>query len=92
MQDYKYRFSVVIPIYNVEKYLEETIESVISQDIGFKENIQLILVNDGSPDSSEDICLRYRELYPENIVYVKQKMVASAGQEITEWNLSKANM
>lgn len=73
MQDYKYRFSVVIPIYNVEKYLEETIESVISQDIGFKENIQLILVNDGSPDSSEDICLRYRELYPENIVYVKQK-------------------
>ena len=38
----KYKISVVIPIYNVEKYLEKTIESVINQTIGFKDNIQLI--------------------------------------------------
>ncbi len=66
-------FSVVIPIYKVEEYLEETIESVINQTIGFKDNIELILVNDGSPDNSEEICLKYKELYPDNVIYIKQK-------------------
>lgn len=69
----KYKFSVIIPIYNVEDYIEETILSVINQSIGFKENIQLILVNDGSPDDSEKICLKYKEMYPNNIIYIKQK-------------------
>lgn len=69
----KYKFSVIIPIYNVEKYLEETIESVIHQTIGFTDNIQMILVNDGSPDDSESICLKYKELYPNNIIYIKQQ-------------------
>ena len=68
----EYIFSIVVPIYNVEKYLEETIESVINQTIGFIENIQLILVNDGSKDHSEEICLKYKEKYPENIVYIKK--------------------
>lgn len=69
----KYKFSVVIPVYNVEDYLEETILSVVDQTIGFKENIQMILVNDGSPDNSEEVCIKYRDLYPENIIYVSQK-------------------
>lgn len=69
----KYKFSVIIPVYNVEDYLEETILSVVDQTIGFKENIQIILVNDGSPDNSEEICIKYRDLYPENIIYVSQK-------------------
>lgn len=73
MTKYKYKFSVIIPIYNVEEYLEETILSVVNQTIGFENNIQLILVNDGSPDNSEEICLKYKKLYPDNIVYVKQK-------------------
>lgn len=69
----EFKFSVIIPIYNVEDYLEETIESVINQTIGFEKNIQLILVNDGSPDNSEDICLKYKNLYPDNVIYHKQK-------------------
>ena len=69
----KYKLSVIIPIYNVEKYLEETLKSVIEQTLGFENNIEMILVNDGSPDNSEEICLRYKEKYPENIVYIKQK-------------------
>ena len=69
---YKYKISVIIPIYNVEEYLEETIQSVIHQTIGF-ENIQMILVNDGSPDNSEEICLKYKNKYPDNVVYIKQK-------------------
>lgn len=73
MNNKKFKFSVIIPIYNVEEYLEETIESVVNQTIGFEENIQMVLVNDGSPDNSEVICLKYKDKYPNNIVYVKQK-------------------
>ncbi len=68
----KFKISTIIPIYNVEKYLEETILSIIKQSIGF-ENIQMILVNDGSPDNSEEICLKYKEKYPENIIYIKKE-------------------
>lgn len=72
MSDSRFTVSVVIPVYDVEAYLDEAIESVIGQTIGFERNIQLILVNDGSPDDSERICLHYRDLYPENVVYVRQ--------------------
>ena len=70
---YKFKFSIIMSIYNVEKYLKEAIDSIINQDIGFEENVQLILVNDGSPDNSEKICLKYKEKYPNNVVYVKKE-------------------
>ena len=68
--EYKYRISVIVPIYNVEKYLEEAIESVINQTMDFEKYIQLILINDGSQDSSEAICKEYQKKYPDNITYI----------------------
>ena len=65
-------FSVIIPIYNTERYLDESIGSIINQTIGIK-NIQLILVNDGSTDNCEKKCLEYQDLYQENIIYIKIK-------------------
>ena len=53
--NYKYKFSVITAVYKVEEFVAETIESLIAQDIGF-ENIQLILIDDGSPDNSGAIC------------------------------------
>lgn len=73
MNNKQYKISVIIPVYNVEEYVEETLISVIKQDIGFEKNIQIILVNDGSTDNSEQICLKYAEKYPQNIKYIKQK-------------------
>ena len=70
---FRYKFSVIIPIYNVEDYIEQTMLSVVNQTIGFKENIQLILINDGSSDNSENICKKYRDMFPDNVVYVEQK-------------------
>ena len=46
------KVSVIVPIYNVEKYLEKCINSLLSQTL---EDIQIILVNDGSKDNSGNI-------------------------------------
>ena len=50
--------------------MDDSIGSLFNQTIGF-ENIQIILVNDGSTDNSEDICLKFKNLYRENIIYLK---------------------
>ena len=72
MSNKNFKFSIIIAIYNTEEFLEEAIESIINQTIGF-EDIELILVDDGSIDSSKDICLRYKEKYPDNIQYSYQE-------------------
>ena len=64
------RVSTWITVYNTGKYLNESITSLINQSIGFEE-IQIILVNDGSTDNSEEICLKFQKLYINNIIYVK---------------------
>ena len=61
-------FSIIVPIYNVERYLEQCIESVLAQDY---QNYELILVDDGSPDNSIDICVKYAKQYP-NIVFIRK--------------------
>ena len=48
----KFKFSIILTSFNVEQYIRESIESVINQDIGFEENVQLIIVDDGSSDNS----------------------------------------
>ena len=67
----KFLVSVIMPVYNTEEFVEEAIESLLEQTIGFEKNIQLILVNDGSSDRSGAICRRYARMYPENIIYKK---------------------
>lgn len=49
--------SIIIPIYNVENYLRYCLDSIISQTY---QNFECLLINDGSPDNSADICI---ELY-----------------------------
>ena len=62
----KYKVSVIIPVYNAEKYLKTAIDSVINQTIGF-ENTELIIVNDNSNDNSEQIIKEYSNKY-DNII------------------------
>lgn len=85
---YKYKVSVVMAVYNVEPFLREAIDSVIAQDMGF-ENIQLILVDDGSPDGSGAICDEYAAKYPNNIVVIHKEnggvsSARNAGLDIAE--------
>lgn len=69
---HQYKISVIMPVYNTQTYIRESIDSVIGQTIGFIDNIQLIIVNDGSTDNSKPLCLRYQQLYPNNIIYLEQ--------------------
>ena len=51
--------SVVIPVYRVEKYLERCVESVINQTYA---NLEIILIDDGSPDNSGNMCDEYAKI------------------------------
>ena len=66
-ETYSFKFSVITAVHNVASYLSEAIESILCQDIGFKDSVELILVDDGSTDSSGKICDHYQTLYPDNI-------------------------
>lgn len=65
------KISVVIPVYNAEKYLRECLDSIVNQTI--EERVEVILVNDGSVDGSGDIMLEYEKKFPELICNVFQK-------------------
>lgn len=55
-----YKLSIIIPIYNVEKYLTECLESVLAQD---SKKIEVIMVNDYSTDGSREIAASYKEKF-----------------------------
>lgn len=67
-------FSVIIPIYNAEKYLFDTINSVLTQDYS---NIELILVDDGSTDNSFNI-IKDNFLFDERVIYLKKENSGAA--------------
>ena len=50
------KVSVIVPIYNAEKYLEQCLDSIVNQTL---EDIEIILINDGSTDGSAEICKKY---------------------------------
>lgn len=65
-------YSIVVPAYNVENYLAEALDSIVSQSIGFLDNVEIIVVDDGSPDSSGEIADGYASRYPRNIKVIHQ--------------------
>lgn len=58
------KISVIVPVYNVQDFLAECIESVLQQTY---QNFELILVDDGANDTSGDICDRYAAIYSQQI-------------------------
>ncbi len=63
------KISVIIPIFNAEKTLSKCLDSLLAQTC---DNIEIILVNDGSTDSSAEICKKYASLYTE-IKYLEKR-------------------
>ena len=66
-----YKVSIIIPVYNTGRYLEEALDSVYNQTIGLN-NIQIILINDGSTDNSAAICRAARKRHKKNVVFLQQ--------------------
>lgn len=64
----KFLLSIIIPIYNAEKYISKCMESIIGQT---NDEIEIILINDGSIDKTEAICKSYKEKC-KNIIYIYQ--------------------
>lgn len=71
MPDLTYLASVIVPVYNVEKYLSSCLDSLVNQTLDFSK-LEIILVNDGSTDSSEEICRHYSEKYKNVFLYSKE--------------------
>ncbi len=65
------KFSILVPVYNVEKYLEQCVESLLNQT--YKGDYEIILVDDGSTDSSGKICDKYEENNPQKIKVVHKE-------------------
>ncbi len=63
------KVSIIIPVYNMEKYLDECLESVVNQTL---KNIEIICINDGSTDKSLDILRKYEKKYS-NIMVINQE-------------------
>ncbi len=80
--------SIIIPVYNAEQFLRRCLDSVINQTY---KNLEIILVNDGSTDSSGKICDEYA-LKDNRIRVVHKKMVEFLQQEIQDLILLKGNM
>lgn len=62
--------SVVVPVYNVENYLERCVNSIIKQTY---KKLDIILVNDGSTDNSGKICDKYKKKYPSLVKVIHQE-------------------
>lgn len=60
--------SIIVPVYNTAEYVEDCIQSILSQTY---KNIELILVNDGSTDGSGVVCKKYENL--RNVIYIEQE-------------------
>jgi glycosyltransferase involved in cell wall biosynthesis len=71
----KYDLSLVVPVYNSEKYLERCIKSIVNQKTKFK--YEIIFINDGSTDGSEEILNKYRLM--DNIKLLNQKNTGISG-------------
>lgn len=60
----KIKVSVIVPVYNVEKFIDKCLNSLVNQTL---KEIEIIVVNDGSPDNSQKIIDKYVKKYPEKV-------------------------
>ena len=67
------KLSIIVPVYNVEQYLDECIQSLLNQTL---KNIEIILVDDGSPDNSPQMCDEYAKQDMQEIPDLKYHKVS----------------
>lgn len=83
------KISFIVPCYKVEKYLARCLDSLLEQTL---DDIEIICVNDGSPDNSINILKNYQERYKDKISIIDKKMKVSGEQDMTVSKLLKENI
>lgn len=73
--------SIIVPVYKVEKYLKRCVDSILTQTY---QNMEVILVDDGSPDNCGAICDRYKETDNRVVVFIR-KMAAYPMPEMRQF-------
>ena len=71
MEDYKYKLSIIIPMYNAEKYIGICLDSILGSNL-LKEEYEIVIVNDGSQDKSSEIAKGYSSKFS-NVTYLTQE-------------------
>lgn len=78
------KISVIIPVYNCEKYVSKSIESILNQTYS---NFEIILIDDGSSDNSHNVCLNYKNLDNRIFLYKQENQGVSSARNV---GISKA--
>lgn len=69
VEELNVKISVIVPCYNVQKYIVRCVDSIMSQSVG-REKLEVILVNDASTDDTYQVLLSIEEEYPEQILVI----------------------
>lgn len=85
MENNQIAVSVIVPVYNVKEYLEQCLDTIINQTL---KDIEIILVNDGSTDGSDEICNKYVAL-DDRVVLINQKNAGLAAARQAGLNIAK---
>ena len=64
------KVSVIIPVYNTEKYLRRCLDSVINQTLN---TVEIVVINDGSTDNSQKIIKEYVNKYPDRFIFIEKE-------------------
>ena len=64
------KVTIIIPVYNAEKYIEKCLDSILNNTY---KNIEVILINDGSKDNSQKILNEYQKKYPDSLIVKEQE-------------------
>lgn len=84
MKDGQIAVSIIVPVYNVEAYLKQCLDSVVNQTL---KNVEIILVNDGSTDESVEICKQY--LSDDRVILLNQSNSGLAAARQAGMNIAK---
>jgi len=67
------KYTIISAVYNVDKYLDDYFKSLTDQTLIFSKHIHLIMVDDGSVDTSAETIKKWKNKYPNNITYIKKE-------------------
>ena len=82
------KVSIIVPVYNVEKYLDRCLNSLVNQTL---RDIEIFVVNDGSPDHSQEIIDKYANM-DARVIPLKKKMEDYQMPEILLYPMSLVNI